>query len=142
MNRAQRTHYLIADGARARWVVRKPGSEDLSTVREFTADKPVHDAGPPGAVFESMGSRRSGTQDANEPKERQRKAFAAKLLQMLDEEAAVDAYERLVVVAPPRMLALFREGLSGRPRAMLVGEVPRDLTKVADHDLGRWLHAV
>lgn len=131
----ERTHYLIADGGRARWVVRQPGETDLRTVREVQASG-AHDgahAGAAGPTGRSSPPREGAA-------ERTRRAFAGQAAGLAAEETAAGRCNRLVLVAPSRMLPLIREQLPQTARAKVVGELARDLTKTQDHDLRRWLH--
>ena len=137
MPHAQRTHYLVADAGRARWVVRQPGEPDLKTVIELHADGDVHggaagSAGPTGRTSPP----REGADD------RRRQAFADRAAALAGEEVAHGRCNRLVLVAPARMLPLIRKSLPPEAQERVVGELRRDLTKTADHELGRWLHAL
>ena len=53
--------------------------------------------------------------------------------------AQADALERLVIVAPARVLEVIRDRLSPPARARLVSTLAKDLTKIPDHELTKWL---
>jgi protein required for attachment to host cells len=140
MHKTPRTHYLIADGARARMVTRKPGEQDLSTLTEIAAEREHAHAREGGAVFQRMGPGRSTPGEGSEVINRKRADFAGELAAMLGKEADKGAFDRLVLVAPARMLGLLQDRLPPSAKAKVTGTLARDLTKTPVHDLHRWLH--
>lgn len=133
MPKPLRTLFLIADGRRARWVARDHETHAFRTVRELhSSGKTAHAYS--GAVFESATGQRHGAREPHEPAHRQAEAFAAELAAELRE-----VKERLVIVAPPRMLASLMDELAQETRSKLADTLPKDLTNVPDHQLGRWL---
>lgn len=133
MTKPLRTCFVIADGRHARWVSRDHETGALRTVRELHShDKAAHAYS--GAVFESATGHRHGGREPHEPARREAEAFAAEIAGALH-----DIAERLVIVAPARVLKAIEAELSAPARARLAGRLAKDLTKVADHDLGKWL---
>lgn len=133
MTKPLRTLFLIADGGCARWVARDNETGDFRTLRERHAhDHAAHAYS--GAVFESATGERHGVREPHESARRNAEMFAAEVAARLD---GVD--ERLVIVAPPRMLNAIEAALPAAARKQLAGRLAKDLTKVADHDLARWL---
>jgi protein required for attachment to host cells len=63
--------------------------------------------------------------------------MAAQLANMLAAELNANAYDRLVIVAPPTALGDLRASLSDRVRAKVVGEAALDLTKTPNPDVGK-----
>lgn len=139
MSKPLRTQFVIADGGRARWVTRHEGAHDFVTVRELKADKVVLAGGAPGVVFEGSGSRRAGLGEPGKLAKAQGAMFAAELAEALNAEASRDAYDRLAIVAPARILGAISKGLSGPAKARLANSLAKDLTKIPDHELGQWL---
>lgn len=133
MTKPLRTFFVIADGGHARFVARDPETGDFHTVRELRAGGKAAHAYSGGTVEGATGHRH-GTREPHEPARQAAEAFAGEIAAALK-----DGAERLVVVAPARMLGALRDKLPGGARERLAGELAKDLTKVPDHDLGAWL---
>lgn len=139
---AHDTWILVGDGRKA-LVLRNEGDEtfpNLETVRIF-------DAGPipktsaigtdrPGRSVQSADGRRAGM-DQTDWHELAESRFAAEVAHTLD--ARVEAFPRLIVVAPPRTLAELRRSFSKGLRAKIVAEVDKDLTQHPIYDIERVL---
>lgn len=133
MTKPLKTCFVIADGRHARWVLRDHETGALHTVHELHAhEKAAHAYS--GAVIESATGHRHGGREPHEPARRRAKAFASELA---GELGAVR--DRLVIVAPARVLKAIEAELPYPARTRLAGRLAKDLTKVPDHDLGRWL---
>ena len=57
-------------------------------------------------------------------------------------QAAQGAFDRLALVAPPRILSAIRDRMSVGASAKLARTLAKDLTKAPDHELGAWLGAL
>ena len=66
--------------------------------------------------------------------------FAAKTARAV--ENAIPRTCSIVFIAPPRTLAILRECISPRHRALIVAEIDKDYTKHTIHDIERLLIAV
>lgn len=136
------TYVLIADGARARIVLNEgPGrglvaaypndfvsSASRLHTRDLVADKP-------GRGFESAdGSRHAMTPRVDWHRNKKHQ-FAKSMARVLDKAAARKAFDRLILVAPPDSLGVLRKALTGKTRALVTAEIPKDLTKVPIRDL-------
>ena len=53
-----------------------------------------------------------------------------------------NAYDRLVIVAPPVALGDLRTAISDQVRALVVGEIARDLTKIPNSEVAEHLKEV
>lgn len=138
--KAIRTWILIADGARARIVVNEgPGKgvkegpdkvfESLNVpAREIMADRP-------GRTFDSGGQGRHAKEPRSDPHEIEQRKMHHELAAYLDGEAKKGTFDRLIVVAPPRALGNIRAELSPAVQAKVTGELAKDLTNLAIHDL-------
>jgi len=73
-----------------------------------------------------------GYRPDNDPKDCEKAAFAHKLAAWLDVAAHDDAFDRLVVAAPPRMLGELRKAMSKQVSARVVAEVSKDLAKCSE----------
>lgn len=88
-----------------------------------------------GKGQESMGTARHGFQDAEGPIRKEKREFAAVVAEYLDAAAQRGAYHRLVLAAPPKFLGDLRAALSAKAKALVAGEIAKDLTKESDADL-------
>ena len=70
---------------------------------------------------------------------RRREDFGRELAEHLNAEVARGRYDRLALVAPARMLREIRAHTSKAAQINTVAQLDKDLTKVANHDLDRWL---
>ena len=130
-----RTRFVIADGARARWVRRSEDADDFTTTREITAaERP---AGAPGGVVFESGGQRFNIEPRQSAAEASRLRFAHQVAEAINAEA--EDFDRLAVVAPARVLNAIRDGLSAAAGAKLARTLAKDLTKTPDHELGAWL---
>lgn len=139
--KAKTTWVLVADGARAR-IVRDVATgvatadrpEDLvfeidhKQLREMMADRP-------GRSFASEGARRSAMEYRSDPVAEQEAAFADMLLERLEQRHAAHEFDRLLIVAEPRMLGLIRQKVSPTLQRAVVKEVPKDWTKLPPDEL-------
>jgi protein required for attachment to host cells len=57
--------------------------------------------------------------------------FAKEVAQRIDNDRVKHEFDRLVIIAGPRMLGLLRQALPDTCRGVLAGEIPKDL---AQHD--------
>lgn len=142
-----RTWILVADGARARIVLNdgpgrgvKPGPNKEfyghnAPDREIVTDRP-------GRAFDSAGQGRHAMEPRSDPHEQAQRHFHHELAAYLDAAAKRNAYDRLIIVAPPRALGHLRAELSNAVRAKVTGELNKDLTHVPIHELANHLGSV
>lgn len=134
-----RTWILIADAGYARLVRqlradRETGErlEDLffhyneMPLRQIKSDRP-------GRSFSSTSRHRSAMEYGSDPVRDRHRQFARKLVQYLARHLDSQDYDRLVLVAEPRMLGLLRHELTEPLRAVIVEEIGKDLVKLP-HD--------
>ncbi len=135
-----RTWIVVADGARARFLVNEgPGRGLSEALPEKTGAplRPTREYGTdrPGRVFESA----DGARHAMEPRvdwhrfEKQR--FARSVARVIDRGANDRSFDRLILIAPPKTLGDLRAVLGHASRDAVHGELAKDLTKVSIHDL-------
>jgi protein required for attachment to host cells len=132
------TWIVIADSARAR-VMQNGGPDkgvqavqglmfegDHSPSSEITADKP-------GRAFDSVGNARHAMEPSSNPHDELKAQFVRQIVGEL--EMRVDAYDRLILVAPPRALGLFRKALPAAVASKVTGELDKDLTHLPNAEL-------
>jgi protein required for attachment to host cells len=135
--------YLLADGASARLVKHREQETGFVTVREFDGRSRLavvraeqRDEAA-GRSYESATSARHGVGREDGAYRRAKEAFAAEAAQALDRMIADGDWEGVVLVAPARLLPALRSHLAARTK--VVRTLAKDLLKVPDHELGRWL---
>jgi len=91
-----------------------------------------------GRGFDSGSSGSHAMAYGSDPVREDERQFARTLTDMLDAELAANAFDRLVLIAPPQTLGDLRSVLSKRLRNRVSKEVAKDLTRLpserlADH---------
>jgi protein required for attachment to host cells len=142
-----RTWILVADGARARFLKNLgPGKgleaaldselqQHLPPNREIVTDKPGRGSGPAGGGRHALAPR---TDWHTFEKAR----FAHEVAGVLDKARAADRFDRLVLVAPPKVLGWLRQELPKATYEKVTGEIAKDLTHAEDADLREQLGEV
>lgn len=141
------TWILIADGARARiYANLGPGKgiapveggvleTDHAPSRELASDKP-------GSTFESANVMRHAIDPAQDPHRELKRAFAGRLAAFVEERLAENAFDRLVLVAPPVTLGDLRAAISKPVRERVSAELDKDLTNTPVEELPKHLATV
>ncbi|MDH3661676.1 MAG: host attachment protein [Alphaproteobacteria bacterium] len=143
----QTTWILIADASLAH-VMASTGKEgDLAKVEDFKLDGttlPGRDlaADRPGRSFDRAGEGRHGMEPRTNPREVEQERFAREIVGALDKADHRQRFDRLILVAPPTFMGLLRGILPPSLANKVSGELTKDLTKVAIHDLPDHLEIV
>jgi protein required for attachment to host cells len=131
-----RTWILLADGGTARIVRQlRPNRETGDLLEDLTF---THEVAPlrelmsdrPGRSFASTGSRRSAMEYHSDPVRDGHQAFARRLAGELSAHRRSDDFDRLVLVAEPRMLGMLRDAFDTRVKAAIIDEIDKDLVKM------------
>jgi protein required for attachment to host cells len=131
--------YVIADGGRARFVMRDEQGA-FRTISSFVSTE-LHakssDLGRdrPARVMESATPGRSAVEPRRDLKEAAKQDFVKLVAEQIDEEHGRGQFDSLVLVAPPGVLTELRNSLSKPMTELVVDGLQKDLTKVPDHDL-------
>ena len=138
---------VIADGSRARIVVPTDRKSTYATLRSFDSPEarlPAHELGSatPGRTHESAGAARHGIEPRSDLHDQMETRFARDVAASLNAASARDEFDRLLLVAPPRVAAPLRDALDEPVRRKIAGEIRKDLTKTPDHELGAHLEAI
>lgn len=143
----KRTWILIADGGRARVLEALGIGHGLHEVNASEANNPTPPAhllgrAPPGRVYESVGHQRHAIAPRQDLHQQLEISFANQIAAMLDDALKSDAYDRVVLVAPPHMLGDLRKAISPEVRKVILAELSKDLTKVPNDELSDHLEGV
>jgi protein required for attachment to host cells len=139
MTKPLATQFIIADGARARWVKRSTHADDFVTERELASEPEPRGAEPAGGAFVSASGRPYFAARANVAPRRNHLRFVEQLTDAINAGIAQGGVERLAIVAPARMLSEISRGLSAPARARLAKTLAKNLAKTPDHQLMEWL---
>ncbi len=126
------TWVLIADGEKALFL-RNDLDEmnpDLNVVRIASQDNPPNHeqaANRPGRVHEAVGAGRSAYADTDWHR-LAKDRFADELAEILYSQAHSGAFQRIVLVAPPRVLGELREKMHKEVADRVVAELHKTLT--------------
>jgi protein required for attachment to host cells/mono/diheme cytochrome c family protein len=136
-----RVWYVIADGGRAR-IVEKDEFKAYRTQREVVSSD-VHrrsrdiDSDRPGRTQESAGPGSHALDARTDPHKAIKREFAHELAAILNEEGAADGVDRIVLVAPVRILPEIENALDKPVRQKVAAKLQKDLTNVPNPDLDR-----
>lgn len=95
------------------------------------------DSDRPGRSFrkDSGDPRRAAMSRKEGPHDRAVSNFARALTDKLQQARMENQYERLVLVAPPRLLGLLRSSLDGPTAQLVVGSIDKDLASSKETEL-------
>lgn len=135
-----RSWIVIADGAQARILENHgpgKGLVPLPSEEMHKAPRPTREINTdrPGRSHDRVGPGRHAMESPSDAHREEKRRFADLLGEHLNEAVLKHRYDRLILVAPPKMLGDLRQSLSKEAAAKIDGELTKDLTKVSDHDL-------
>jgi protein required for attachment to host cells len=143
------TWVLVADGKRAQLYRNAGPDHGLERVANgsFESHLPPTHSGAlmtdrPARVQESAAPARHAIEPKTDPRRALKTAFAADLARKLEDGLVKGACQRIVLVAPPRIMGELREHLSARGRAAVAGEIVKDLTRLNLPDLTKQVGTV
>jgi protein required for attachment to host cells len=135
-----RVWYVIADGGRAR-IVERDEFKAYRTQREVVSSD-IHrrsrdlETDRPGRVYESAAPGGHGVEARVDAHRAVKREFAHELGEILNEEGA-DGIDRIVLVAPVRILPEIEAVLDKPVRRKVAARLQKDLTNVPNQDLDR-----
>lgn len=128
------TWILVADGAHARIYENLGPGKGLREIPGEALEQsipPTRDLGTdrPGRVSESVGGARHGMTPRADWHDQAKEDFAKSLGERLNAAALKKAYDRLILVAPPKTLGHLRDALTPHTAGMVTAEINKDLVK-------------
>ena len=142
MSAHQRLLFAIADGEHARFV--RPASDNAlhadSAMDSFTAHRKSADLGSdhPGASYHTGSSAHHALAPRHDLHALAKEKFAHAIADQINAAAAADAFDELVIVAPPHTLNAIRQHLDAATDARIIGTLQKDLLKIPNDEL--WPH--
>jgi protein required for attachment to host cells len=136
----QKTWYVIADGGRARFVLKREAQEAYDTRRELVSPdihSLTHDLGAerPGRVHESATVARHAAEPRVDLHRTAKLRFVDEVAAALNEASALHAFDQLILIAPARALVELKHALDAETKGKVAGQLQKDLTHVPDADL-------
>jgi protein required for attachment to host cells len=140
------TWVVVADGRKG-LILRNAGDAtiaNLKLIEQVDAEKVprTSDMGTdkPGRSVEA-GTGRHSAMEQTDWHDRAEQDHARVVAAAVDRHCQAGEMGRLIVVAPPRTLAVLRDSFSASVKQKIVEEVAKDLTKHPIHEIERLLHA-
>lgn len=135
-----KTWVVVSDGARARIFLNEGRGTGLrpALVNDLVADhRPTHELGgrQPGRGWAGAAGPRHGIQPVTDSHDQLKVEFARNVARVIEDGADRDAFDGLILVAPPRMLGNLRAQLPKAIVKRVRGELGKDLTQVPVHAL-------
>jgi len=138
------TWIVVADHQRARVFLDDGSGGRIQPVDDMTME--VHlgashelDSHPPDIGFSARGGVAHGYEPRSDPHERAALDFLERLIAGLSQGLNRAAFDRLVLVAPPKALGELRRRLPSPLRQRVAGELNQDLTKASATEVQKHL---
>ncbi|MEJ1994153.1 MAG: host attachment protein [Limibacillus sp.] len=128
-----RTWILVADAGRARIFANNGVGKGLTEVTDGEHENPLPKtrelgSDKPGRSFDSAGEGRHAMAPRADWHEQAKEAFAKELADWLKSAHQANAYDRLVLAAPPKTLGDLRAELDPQVAKLVSAEISKDLT--------------
>ncbi|MGE3623962.1 MAG: host attachment protein [Bdellovibrionales bacterium] len=106
----------------------------LSLQAEPLSDYELGNGGK-GAIFSSAGTHRHSVSPHHSLKDKIHQHFVMRLIKKLVEARADGRFDRLIIVAPARMVGELRGELPAAVQKTIIAVLPKDLVHLARHEL-------
>jgi len=142
------TWVVVADGMRARILKWEGASHFVPAVKDELYSASVHGfsrdlkSDAPGRAFDTGSGARHAMQPRHDPHELEKERFDRHVAAVVNDAAARKAFDRLVLVAPPKALGVLRDALGEPARKCVIGEVHKDLVRTPPDQLADHLREV
>jgi len=134
-----RLWYIIADGGRARFVIRdgKGAFRTVASLASTELHEHSRDLGldRPARVKESASPARHAIEPRRDLHAAAKQDFVKRVAGQLDAEHERGQFDKLMLVAPPGVLTELKKALSKPVAKLVASDLQKDLTRVPDHDL-------
>jgi protein required for attachment to host cells len=125
---------FVGDGQKALFL-RNSGDEkfpNLITERVFTDENPpTHEQGAdrPGRAFKSAATTRRSSMEETDWHTLEKERFGGRVASALERLVRAEKLKAIIIVAPPRTLAVLRHAFHADVKSRIVAEIDKDLTK-------------
>lgn len=139
------TLVMVGDGAKALFLRNKGDAElpNLVVERLFEQENPpTHDQGTdrPGRSFASAGTHRAAMEETDWHQLAEDR-FAEEIAARLYKHAHAGRFDRLVVIAPPKVLGVLRKAFHKEVTDRITAEIPKELTSHPVYEIEKMLAA-
>ncbi len=137
---------VVCDGAKA-LVLQNTGDAKFPNLKMLEVfeqkDLATHELGAdaPGRAFSPAGHGGRGAVEQTDWHDRSERTFLLHLVKNLDAALAAGKTKSIILVAPPRALAVIRPAYSHGLRAAIRAELDKDLVKLPIHEIEKHLTA-
>jgi protein required for attachment to host cells len=122
---------FVGDGQKALFLINE-GDEKFPNLRRLSVeehqDPPTREQGSdaPGRAYSSVGWGRSAVGETDWH-ELEKERFAVAIAGRINKAAQSEAFNHLVIVAPPKILGDLRQEFTKETKTKIVAEIPKDL---------------
>lgn len=137
---------VVADGETARFFSAHGRTAKLEQGIPYELrmiNPPTRDQGAerPGRGHESVGQLRHSVQPRVDLHREAKRSFAEEIAALLFEKARENAFDELIIAAPPKMLGDLRDAMDEKTKERVKAELHKDLTKLSPTELHAYLTA-
>lgn len=133
------THWIIVADKKAARIYHSDATFErfglVRTLRNSHVHPDADELGGRGATQSGPGGSQSRFERHTDPEDAERSRFAKEVAHVLTEGHQRKDWERLVLVAPPKLLGDLREALPADLAKHLVASIDKELTQVPEHEL-------
>lgn len=131
---------VVADGARAQIFLNSGPGTGLTPAMQYAllADNRSSgeiDSDRPGRSFDSAGSGRHAMEPPTDAHRHEQMSFALDVARLLEGKCGEKLFEKILIIAAPKMLGYLRAAFGEQTKNMIIGEISKDLTKLSVTDL-------
>ncbi|MGA9523740.1 MAG: host attachment protein [Myxococcaceae bacterium] len=136
----ERTWIVVCDASHCRFFLKRQASHEWVKFEEFENDigreKGLElTSDRPGRRYDVGPNQRSAVGGKTEPRANEEFRFAHSISKMLNDAYNQNAFDRLILVAPPQFLGMLRNELTGPIEKCIYGTLAKDYTHLIDRDL-------
>jgi protein required for attachment to host cells len=136
-----KTWIVVCDASKARFFMTRSGTQEWTLFEEF--DYPAGRAkgielmsDRPGRQLQSQGHMYRPAMDPHtDPRQVEHDRFALSIANVLNDAHANEAFDKLVIVAPPQFLGRIRGHLADRVKKAVYGTLDKDYTSLSQAEL-------
>lgn len=142
MFKKKKTWVLIADGARARIFVKRHNKLDNAMGQDFVGENLKESklgTSKPGRSYESSNPTRHAYQPHTDWHQYQKQLFAKELCDIIEKANENADFDELIIISPPKTLGDIRGYLGKQIHSKITAEIPKDITKLNEHELVSYL---
>lgn len=137
-----KTLIVVADGSKGMFYLNEGIKKGVNLLEEYSQE--VHYnrdiyVDKPGRTFESADGTRHALVPRADFHQQEKLNFAKHLSSKVNTKVENQEVDRVIIVAPPKILHELRENLNCAAKKNLVGELNKDLTKIKPEELPKHL---